>query len=150
MFVLPARFSFSFCFIFFFCKTVPSAPPVINRTKTKAEDGHTIRVTWNAIAKKNQNGVILGYKVAYNVDGQPTQLCLNTTYTNAVIKGLKLYTQYCIRVRGYTKMGPSPWARCVKVMTFQLGVVYFAKFDQFEGTNHREESANTTKQKQTN
>ena len=140
LFVLPARFCFSFCFIFFFCKTAPSAPPVINKTKTKAEDGHTIRVTWNAIAKKDRNGVILRYKVTYNVDSQPTQLCLNTTYTNVVIKGLKLYTRYRIRVRGYTKIGPSPWAPYITVTTFQLGAVYFAKFDQFEGTNHREES----------
>ena len=121
--LLPARFSSSFCFIFFFCKTAPSAPPVINKTKTKAEDGHTIRVTWNEIATKDQNGIILGYTVAYNVDGQPTQLSLNTTYTSAVIKGLKLYTRYCIRVRGYTKIGPSPWAPNITVMTLKLGAV---------------------------
>lgn len=150
LFLLPARFSFSSCFIFFFCKTAPSAPPIINKAKTKAEDGHTIRVTWNAIAKKNQNGVILRYKVAYNVNGQPsTQLCLNTTYTNALIKGLKLYTRYRIRVRGYTKIGPSPWAPYITVMTFQLGAVYFANFDLFEGTT-TERKENTTKQKQTN
>ena len=150
LFLLPARFPFSSCFIFFFCKTAPSAPPIINKAKTKAEDGHTIRVTWNAIAKKNQNGVILRYKVAYNVNGQPsTQLCLNTTYTNAVIKGLKLYTRYRIRVRGYTKIGPSPWAPYITVMTFQLGAVYFANFDLFEGTT-TERKENTTKQKQTN
>ena len=76
---------------------------------------------WNEIVKKDQNGVILGYTVAYNVEGQPIQLSSNTTDTNTVIKGLKPYTRYCIKVRGYTKIGPSDWSLCTTVMTLQSG-----------------------------
>ena len=113
---------FSF-FSFSIKRTVPSAPPVIDQAKTEAEDAHTIRVTWNEIVKKDQNGVILGYIVAYNVKGQPTQLSLNTTETSTVIEGLKPYTSYCIRVQGYTKIGPSAWSNCIIVMTLQSGEV---------------------------
>ena len=111
---------FSF-FSFSIKRTVPSAPPVID--KADAEDAHTIRVTWNEIVKKDQNGVILVYTVAYKMEGQPTQLSLNTTETSTVIEGLKPYTSYCIRVRGYTKIGPSPWSPCTTERTLQSGVV---------------------------
>ena len=113
---------FSF-FSFSIKRTVPSAAPVIDQAETEAEDAHIIRVTWNEIVKKDQNGVILGYTVAYNVEGQPTQLSLNTTYEYTVIKGLKPFTSYCIRVRGYTKIGPSDWSPCTTVMTLQSGAV---------------------------
>ena len=113
---------FSF-FSFSIKRTAPSAPPVIDKAKTEAEDAHTISVTWNEIVKKDQNGIILGYIVAYKVEGQPTQLSLNTTDKNTVIKGLKPYTSYCIRVRGYTKIGPSDWSPCTTVKTLQSGAV---------------------------
>ena len=113
---------FSF-FSFSIKRAVPSAPPVIDEAKTEAEDAHTISVTWKEIAEKDQNGIIIVYTVAYKVEGQPIQLSLNTTDTNTVIKGLKPYTRYCIRVRGYTKIGPSVWSPCTTVMTSQSGAV---------------------------
>ena len=111
---------FSF-FSFSIKRAVPSAPPVIDQAK--AEDAHTIRVTWEEIAEKDRNGIIIVYTVAYKVEGQPTQLRLNTTDKNTVIKGLKPYTSYCIRVRGYTKIGPSDWSPCTTVKTLQSGAV---------------------------
>ena len=113
---------FSF-FSFSIKRTVPSASPVIDQAKTEAEDAYTIRVTWNEIVEKDQNGIILVYTVAYKVEGQPTQLSLNTTERNAAIEGLKPYTSYCIRVRGYTKIGPSVWSPCTTEVTLQSGVV---------------------------
>ena len=113
---------FSF-FSFSIKRTVPSAPPVIDKGETKAEDAHTIKVTWKEIAEKDQNGIIIVYTVAYKVEGQPTQLSLNTTETSTVIEGLKPYTSYCIRVRGYTKIGPSDWSSCTTVKTLQSGAV---------------------------
>ena len=113
---------FSF-FSFSIKRAVPSAPPVIDQAKTEAEDAHTIRVTWNEIVKKDQNGIIRVYTVAYKMEGQPTQLSLNTTETSTVIEGLKPYTSYCIRVRGYTKIGSSPWSPCTTERTLQSGVV---------------------------
>ena len=113
---------FSF-FSFSIKRTVPSASPVIDKAETTAEDAHTIRVRWKEIAEKDRNGIIIVYTVAYKVEGQPTQLSLNTTERNAAIEGLKPYTSYCIRVRGYTKIGPSPWSPCTTERTLQSGVV---------------------------
>ena len=113
--ILLSFFSFSIK------RTAPSAPPVID--KAEAEDAHTISVTWKEIAEKDQNGIIIVYTVAYKVEGQPTQLSLNTTDKNTVIKGLKPYTSYCFRVRGYTKIGPSDWSPCTTVKTLQSGAL---------------------------
>ena len=110
-------------FSFSIKRTVPSASPVIDKAETTAEDAHTIRVRWKEIAQKDRNGIIIVYTVAYKVEGQPTQLSLNTTDKHTVIKGLKPYTSYCIRVRGYTKIGPSDWSPCTTVMTLQSGAV---------------------------
>ena len=119
MYTTPSFFFFSFSVK----RTAPSAPPVIDKARTAAEDAHTIWVTWNEIVKEDQNGIIFGYTVAYKVEGQPTQLSLNTTDKNTVTKGLKPYTSYCIRVRGYTKIGPSDWSPCTTVKTLQSGAV---------------------------
>ena len=113
---------FSF-FSFSIKRTAPSAPPIIDKAETKAEDAHTIKVTWKEIAEKDRNGIIIVYTVAYKVEDQPTQLSLNTTDKNTVIKGLKPFTSYCITVRGYTKIGPSVWSPCTIVKTLQSGTV---------------------------
>ena len=113
---------FSF-FSFSIKRAAPTAPPVIDKAETKAEDAHTIKVTWKEIAEKDQNGIIIVYTVAYKVEGQPSQLSLNTTDKHTVIKGLRPYTSYCISVRGYTKIGPSDWSPCTTVKTLQSGAV---------------------------
>ena len=102
-------------------KTVPSSAPVINEGETKAEDAHTIRVTWQEIVPKDQNGIIQGYTVFYNVKDQPTQFSQKAPATNAIIRGLKPYTNYCIRVAGYNGIGLSPKSDCKYVETLQSG-----------------------------
>ena len=109
-----------------FAKTAPSSDPVIKKGKdeTKAEDAHTIRVSWQEIILKDQNGVITGYTVFYNVKDETAQFSQNTTRseTSTLITGLKPYTNYCIKVAGYTKAGRSPLTEpCHDVETLQSG-----------------------------
>ena len=104
------------------CKTAPSSAPAIIQWGTKAEDAHTITVKWQGIKQQDQNGVILCYTVAYNVKDQSTVFYQNTTETSTTIRGLKPYTQYSIRIQGFTKIGPSPWGRYFDVTTLQKGI----------------------------
>ncbi|KAL9973661.1 hypothetical protein ACROYT_G020143 [Oculina patagonica] len=99
----------------------PSAPPVINPPETKAEDAHTIRVKWHEIKKENQNGIILGYFVYYNERGDLKTYSQQTTVTNTIITGLKPFTEYCIKLKSFTKKGASPTGRCFFVKTFESG-----------------------------
>ena len=91
--------------------------------ETRAEDAHTIRVKWNEINKRDQNGIILGYNVYYNAKGQ-LQAFLVTTATNTIITGLKPFTEYCIKVTGYTKVGDSPEGNCFFVKTADSGKLH--------------------------
>ncbi|PFX16561.1 Tolloid-like protein 2 [Stylophora pistillata] len=98
----------------------PGSAPIIDKKKTKAEDAHTIKVQWNEIAKEDQNGLILGYEVLYKEKGQQSSR-LNTTTTNAIIRHLKPYTLYCIKVQGFTKAGESPVSPCFDIRTSDKG-----------------------------
>ncbi|XP_068760766.1 protein sidekick-2-like [Montipora capricornis] len=104
----------------------PSSDPVIKKGRegTKAEDAHTIRVVWEEIPQKDQNGVIIGYSVFYNEKGQSEYFSENATasQTSALIGGLKPFTIYCIKIAGYTKVGRSPLRDpCHEVKTLQKG-----------------------------
>ena len=104
---------------------MPSSASNINQGQTKALDAHSIRVTWQEIIPKDRNGVILGYTVFYNVKNQSAQFSQNTSgVTSTIIRGLKSYTEYCIRVAGYTKVGLSPKGACYYVQTLQSGELY--------------------------
>lgn len=105
-------------------KIAPSSPPVIDKQETRAEDAHTIRVKWSEIDKKDQNGIILGYRVYYNEKGQRKELRKQTASTNTIITGLKPFTKYCIKVTGYTKVGESPEGNCVVVQTSDSGKLH--------------------------
>jgi len=109
-----------FDFFRYFLKA-PSAPPTIDAKETKAEDAHTIRVKWNEIDKKDQNGIILGYIVYYNETGQLKESTKQTISTNTAITGLKIFTKYCIKVTGYTKVGAAPLGNCFYVRTSDSG-----------------------------
>ncbi|XP_068720441.1 protein sidekick-1-like [Montipora capricornis] len=105
---------------------VPSSDPVIvkGQNGTKAEDAHTIRVVWEEIPEKDQNGIITGYTVFYNETGQSQYFSKNATAseTSVLIGGLKPFTKYCIKVAGYTKVGRSPLTDpCYEVETLQKG-----------------------------
>ncbi|XP_067041211.1 receptor-type tyrosine-protein phosphatase S-like isoform X4 [Acropora muricata] len=102
----------------------PSSDPVIKegQHETMAKDAHTIRVVWEEIEQKDQNGEIIGYTVFYNESDHSKESSKNTSAskTSILIKGLKPYTTYCIRVAGYTKVGRSPLdAACYFVTTLQ-------------------------------
>ena len=102
-------------------KIAPSSPPAIVTQETRAEDAHTIRVKWNEINKKDRNGIIRAYNVYYSEKGQLKEFRKQTTATNTIITGLKPFTDYCIKVTGYTKVGESPQENCVFVKTLDSG-----------------------------
>ena len=104
-----------------FTKIAPSSPPAIDKKETRAEDAHTIRVKWNEINKKDQNGIIRGYNVYYSESGTIKELRKQTNATNTMITGLKPFTDYCIKVTGYTKAGESPKGNCFFVKTSDSG-----------------------------
>ena len=106
--------------------SAPNSDPVIKEGQdgTVAKDAHTIRVVWQEIEQKDRNGEITGYTVFYKATDQSEESSKNTTANkmSTLIEGLKPYTEYCIRVAGYTKVGRSPLnGTCYLVKTLQKG-----------------------------
>ena len=90
------------------------------RNKSRRRPHDTSQVAWNK--KEDQNGVILGYFVYYNQKGQLKTYKQQTTVTNAIITGLKPFTEYCVKVTGFTKIGASPEGNCFNVKTSDSGM----------------------------
>ena len=106
--------------------SAPSSDPVIKEGQhgTMAKDARTIRVVWEEIEQKHQNGEITGYTVFYNESDHSKESSKNTSAnkTSILIERLKPYTTYCIKVAGYTKVERSPLdAACYFVTTLQKG-----------------------------
>ena len=106
--------------------SAPSSDPVITEGEngTMAKGAHTIQVVWQEIEPKDRNGEITGYTVVYKETNQSEESSKNTTANkmSTLIERLKPYTEYCIRVAGYTEVGRSPLNRtCYLVKTLQKG-----------------------------
>lgn len=72
-------------------------------------DSSSVRVNWGPVPENQRNGVVLGYKVYYQMKNQPEtelfkQFDGNKTYTG-VINHLAGYTDYEFRLLAYTKVG---------------------------------------------
>ena len=60
----------------------------------------------------------------YNEKGKLKEFTKQTTATNTIITGLKSFTDYCIKVTGYTNVGESPEGNCVFVKTSDSGKLH--------------------------
>ncbi|XP_060076160.1 protogenin-like [Ylistrum balloti] len=83
----------------------PSAAPMIRITKTTAT---SIALEWDELPRKQRNGVIVGYKVFYQKEGETaikTDEDNNGGSRSFVIKGLEPNTKYRVRVLARTKIG---------------------------------------------
>lgn len=111
------------------CITAPDGVPPISSIITR--DAYTIFVSWGKVPTDNRNGIILGYVVFYKPNGQ------NVPYVNKTIDdesklsteitGLKPFTQVCVKMAAFTKVGVSTnWdsKACELITTDQTGSAY--------------------------
>ena len=84
--------------------TPGAGPREVNATSTSST---TILVSWGHIHKKDENGIIEGYKVYYGGKSVPFQyknIKSNTTMQTTLTE-LKKFTDYTIQVLAYTRIG---------------------------------------------
>ena len=84
--------------------TPGDGPREVNATSTSST---TILVSWGPIDKKDENGIIEGYKVYYGGKSVPFQyknIKSNTTMQTTLTE-LKKFTDYTIQVLAYTRIG---------------------------------------------
>ena len=114
----------TFCTIFYiitncFPLSVPSAPPervyVSNRTSTSLE------ITWGPLSSSaDENGIIIGYVVEY---GSVYSATISTEEPGSVaeLAPLEEYTEYSVRVAGFTSVGAGPFSSPVFATTDEDG-----------------------------
>ena len=87
---------------------MPSSGPFI--VEADALTSTSIRLTWTDVAERDQNGLILGYKVFYSaIEEDGPQLSILDTEDSATftvrLTDLKKFTLYRIQILAYTRIG---------------------------------------------
>lgn len=101
----------------------PTGPPL--EVRASAVSSTTIRVAWLEPDKWKRNGPLTGYSVVYNpLNRRGLSLVRNITnpnQTRVILTGLRMFTEYEIRVRALGQKGPGPLSRQVVVKTNEDG-----------------------------
>ena len=101
----------------------PTGPPL--EVRATAQSSTRIRVTFKKPKAWKRNGPLAGYSVVYNpLNHRGLLLVKNITnpkQTRTILTGLKMFTEYEIRVRALGQIGPGPFSRPVVVETKEGG-----------------------------
>ena len=85
----------------------------------------SINVTWQLIPDDHVNGILLGYRVLYKKKNSPMDafqnITVNTTYLDAEITSLEVYTEYELRIAGFTIIGDGNVSEPVFCFTDESG-----------------------------
>lgn len=103
--------------------SVPSHSP---RNITAFNTSSTsINVTWQPIPNDHVNGILLGYRVLYKKENSPMDvfqnITVNSTYLDAEITSLEVYTEYELRITGFTIIGDGNVSESVFCFTDESG-----------------------------
>lgn len=106
----------------------PTGPPL--QVRASSVSSTTIRVTWLEPDEWMRNGPLVGYSVVYNPLNRRGQSLVknitNPNQTRVLLTGLRMFTEYEIRVRALGQKGPGPLSRPVVVKTDEDGRSIFA------------------------
>lgn len=103
--------------------TVPSHPP-LNITAHNTSST-SINVTWDTIPTQFIHGILLGYKVFYKKTSAPSSQGIFVTrkpdQSHVILSGLEKFTEYCIQLVGFTRIGDGNKSDCFNVTTDEDG-----------------------------
>ena len=105
-----------------FISTVPSQPPMnlagYNTSST------SIAIKWGEIPSTFVHGYLLGHQISYEqisgeMDGFQTAVIVDTSPydRNKSLSGLQVYTKYCVRLAGRTRIGTGKKSECMNITT---------------------------------
>ncbi|XP_022793852.1 uncharacterized protein LOC111332704 [Stylophora pistillata] len=97
---------------------VPTAAPDVTWEILHSSE---VRISWQRIPKPNHSGIIQGYHIEYHPEDNKTAVLKedikNEKLLSTVLKSLKKFSQYNIKVSAYTSVGDGP----ADSETFQTG-----------------------------
>ena len=103
---------------------VPNAPP--DNVQTLTSSSTAILVIWDPVPEIDRNGIVTQYEVEFNQSTFADISSSNLITTNGAVlivelQGLEEYTEYSVRVRAYTSVGPGPFSVAVVNRTLEDG-----------------------------
>lgn len=83
----------------------------------------SISVGWEAIPTESIHGILLGYKVFYGKTSEPaTQYkTLKTDQLEIGLTNLEKFTEYCVKLAGFTRVGDGNKSSCFNATTDEDG-----------------------------
>lgn len=103
---------------------VPSLPP--NVTAGFNTSSKSLYINWTAIPPDFIHGNLLGYTISYQViNSEDSQIAITIdtgpSEMSKEIEELSIYTTYCVRVAGRTRIGAGNWSDCFNITTDDEG-----------------------------
>lgn len=107
-----------------FALTVPSIPPNITAGFNLSSTSLTIE--WSHIPHEFVHGILLGYVIAYQISievdsSQNVPIETEPGKKSKNISELLVYTEYCVRLAGRTRIGVGNWSECFNITTDEEG-----------------------------
>ena len=80
-------------------------------------------VGWDAIPKEFNHGILLGYKVFYGKTSEPPSeyKTLKTDLLQVSLTNLEKFTEYCVKLAGFTRVGDGNKSSCFNAKTDEDG-----------------------------
>lgn len=106
---------------------MPSQPPL--NVSAHNTSSTSVYVQWDAIPKVFIHGILLGYRVFYWKTSDPSAqdlVTLNSDQLDADLTSLEKFTEYCIQLVGFTRIGDGKKSECFNVTTDEDGEAFFS------------------------
>ena len=75
-------------------------------------ESSSVSITWKSIPERFRNGIIKGYHIEYHPEDENKtavpNVDVNGNFTSHILKSLRKFTTYTIKVAAYTKAGIGP------------------------------------------
>lgn len=106
-----------------FALTVPSMPPSITDGFNISSTG--LSIEWSHIPLDFIHGNLLGYIILYKMSSEPDSMSVpidtGPDELSKNITELLMYTEYCVRMAGKTRIGTGNWSDCLNITTDEDG-----------------------------
>ena len=101
--------------------TVPSHPP--ENILAHNTSSTSLFVRWDAIPTEFIHGIRLGYKVFYGKTSEPPSQykTLKTNELEVSLTNLEKFTEYCVKLAGFTRIGDGNKSSCSNARTDEDG-----------------------------
>lgn len=80
--------------------------------KVEILESSSVSITWKPIPERFRNGIIKGYHIEYHPEDENKTAVpkenVNGNFTSHILKSLRKFTTYTIKVAAYTKAGIGP------------------------------------------